>query len=209
MIHLVYGNPQVGKSVLMHDLVRVQARSQRFFVQDHDWSWGPDDPRWRGKPPPGLLTLHRDLPADLPETGVFAFRGVGGRAVAEHAKRLGCAVYVDDEIDKAGAKEGFVGSALRDIVNEGSHILSPDESSVHSVHILGACRRPQQLHTDLSCMAERVYIFRINGDLTIERMIRDSHITRDEAEQVQTQPKFAFKVWHNGESEWRSIPPLT
>ncbi len=192
----------------MHDLVRIQSTSQRFFVRDGDFSWGTDAAHWRGRPPAGLLEFYKELPQELPEHGVFAFRGIDGREVAAHATRLGCAVYVDDEIDKAGRKEGFDNSALRDIVNEGSHILSPDESAIHSVHILGAARRPQKLHNDLSEMADEVFIFRINGSQTLQRLEGDNHLEPQERERIVTLPKFHFKRWRNGETDWKAIPPL-
>lgn len=196
-IRIAYGMPGSGKSTLLHDLVAAQAHEIRFLVSDHEAAWGPDGVHWRGAPPP-IHVYYRDskLPTleEWPETGVFVFRGWDGREVAELAQRLGWCTYVDDEADRAGRKEGFDRSALRNIVNEGRHLENALGEHTE-VHALLACRRPQKLHNDLSELADEVFVFRCQGLRTLGRLLDDNHILEDQQELVANLPNFECLHW--------------
>lgn len=194
-IQLAYGMPGTGKSTLLHDLVASQFHLQRFFVVDHEAGWGPDGAHWRGAPPPiHLFYPGTPLPEEWPETGVFVFRGYDGRDVAQLVAAVGDATYVDDEIDKAGRKSGFDDSPLRAIVNEGRH-LENAKGEHRECHIIGAARRPQKLHNDLSEMADQVYVFRCQGTRTLGRLLDDNHIDEPDWDVVADLPNFHFLHW--------------
>lgn len=198
-IRLAYGMPGSGKSTLLHDLVAAQCHTHRFLVCDHEAQWGPDGAHWRGKPPRIHMFL-KDTSFDLeafPETGVFVFRNRDPREVAQLAVNLGWSTYVDDELDKSGRKQGFDGSPLRAIANEGRH-LENAWGEYTEVHVLGACRRPQKLHNDLSELAEEVYIFRSQGTRTLNRLLDDNHIDDHQVELVKTLPNFECLHWPSG-----------
>lgn len=197
---LAYGLPGSGKSTLLHDLVAAQCHEIRFMVVDHEAGWGSDGVHWRGRPPP--IELHykgQPLPSleQWPDTEagvVHVFRGYDGREVAELCKQLGWCTYVDDEFDKAGRREGFDTSALRAIVNEGRH-LENAAGEYTEVNLIGACRRPQKLHNDVSELADQVYIFRCQGNRTIGRLLDDNHILESQVDEVQNLPNFSCIHW--------------
>lgn len=192
-VDLAFGLPGTGKSTLLHDLVRAQAHAMRFFVVDHDASWGEDGIHWRGDPPPNLYVLYKDdeLPPRIPLTGVFVFRNWDARDVAQACVDYGCTTYVDDEVDKAGRKKGFDDSPLRLIANEGRHLenLSGDYTECH---ILGACRRPQRIHTDLTELAREVYVFRVKGKNTLQRLMDEDYFDEELADEIKSLPDFEF-----------------
>lgn len=197
---LAYGLPGSGKSTLLHDLVAAQCHEIRFFVVDHEAGWGSDGIHWRGRPPPIQLWYKgRPLPKleewpDVDAGVVHVFRGYDGREVAELCKQLGWTTYVDDEFDKAGRREGFDTSPLRSIVNEGRH-LENAAGEYTEVHLIGACRRPQKLHNDVSELADQVYVFRCQGARTIGRLLDDNHILETQVEEVQDLPNFHCIHW--------------
>lgn len=186
----------------MHDLVRTQCLQQRFLVVDHDASWGHDSVLWRGQPPVNLYVIeeHDFQPwaeksnENWPEKGVFAFRNVEPWAIANLVVDLGDSVYVDDELDLTARAKGWLQSPLRKIVHQGRH-LKNREGDICMVHILGACRRPQNLHTDVSTLADAVYIFRVQGRRTIDRLKDDSMIEEGHVDKVRQLPTFHFLHW--------------
>lgn len=188
--HIAYGMPGYGKSTLLHDLVAAQCDEQRFLVVDHEAQWGPDGIHWRGRAPPiRVFYKSSELPREWPDIGVFVFRDYDGREVAELARQLGSCTYVDDEADKAGRKEGFDESALCELANRGRHV--ENAAGEHTeVNMLLACRRAAKLHTDLSELAEQVYVFHCEGHNTIKRLIDDGHILEEQEQLVKALEKF-------------------
>lgn len=205
MITLAYGVPGAGKSTLLHDLVRAQADLHLFFVNDHEAGWGQDAVHWRGKPPPltlveteGELETLEQRPADeWPASGVYVFRHLEANRIVALLVAKGNGVYVDDELDLLARRQGWETSPLRTVVHQGRHALN-EEGVPTTLHLYGACRRPQNLHTDVSSLADEVYMFRLQGKNTLKRCVDDNFLEEEQWELVRTLPKFEFIHWPSG-----------
>ena len=207
MIVLSYGLPGMGKTLWMHDyLKRNLALGYRWLVMDHADEWAdPQSPHWRGRAPPLKVIDPDDSKPDLEAPGVYVFQnGWGFERVAELAASVGNAVYVDDELDFAAEHGGWLDNPLRVITHQGRHLRTAD-GTIKVCHILGACRRPQSLHSDVSGQALHVAIFRVQGDLTLDRLVRDNHIWKAERPLVETLPKFRYREWFSEALEARYV----
>ena len=214
MITLFYGVPGAGKTTAMMDYVSAHSQEQRFFVVDRAGEWDALDsddpmrpnPRWRGKELPIQKVKSDALPSEWPDTGIFLFQYPWeGPAVAELAKDVGETVYVDDEIDLVAVYQGWNESPLRDFVHRGRH-LPNREGRIGKVHILGAARRPQNLHSDITSLCDQCLIFRVQGFRTIERLIQDSMIDKSEADEIRNMADLRYKLWKSdGSSEWGEV----
>ena len=221
MIILAYGLPGTGKSALLHDLTAAHAQTHRVLCCDHEDGWGPEAIYWRGNPPENLTLVEseahyqelEEMPEDeWPRNGVWVFRNIEPARVAELATAKGDAVFVDDEIDALARREGWEKSALRKIAHEGRHLPNEDGTPTR-LHIIGACRRPQNLHIDIATLVDQVYIFRIQGHRTLERLVNDSVIDKDRHwNRITSLPNLHFLHWPtwtvNDESGWLSLRPL-
>jgi hypothetical protein len=207
MIVLAYGLPGMGKTLWMHDYIKASLPlGYRWLVVDHADEWSdPASPHWRGKAPPLTVFGPGDSHPDLEKPGVYVFSGWEGLAVGELATRVGNAVYVDDELDLVARKVGWDESPLRRIVHQGRHLRNSN-GEISTCHILGACRRPQSLHTDVSEQALHVVMFRIQGMRTLERLRSDSHIEDEEWDIIRTMPKFRYREWPTG--QYRDLEPI-
>jgi len=207
MILLAYGLPRHGKSTLLHDLIRKQYKAHRFFVVEHSNEWGPDSGHWRGEPPEDLYMIepNETLEEEIPETGVFVFRGHDSVKVAYLVNAYGNTTFVDDEIDTIARKKGWENGPLKDIVHRGRHLPNRN-GEICENHIYGACRRPQNLHNDITDIMDEAYIFRVRGSRTGKRLIDDSLIEDYEWPRIREQPPFSFKHWPSG--KWLRLPPL-
>jgi hypothetical protein len=209
MIQLAYGTVGSGKSTLLHDLVAAQSKYQRFLCMDHEQGWHSEGVHWRGKPPTIYDIEKEGVIPDFREFGVYRFRSIqwDPREVAQMCLDMpyDCC-YVDDEIDKAGRKEGFDTSPLRKILNEGRHIETSD-GNIHQVHLLGGCRRPQKLHRDFD-LAYEFFIFRVQGSTTLKRLRDDACVEDNEWDRIRMLPNFQFKFHSGGRNEFLSIPCL-
>lgn len=199
MISLALGLPGSGKSLLCHCLVKAQAASHLFFVSDHEAGWGPDSPLWIGGAPAVRIINAGESPENaFPPAGIIIFRNWRPEKVAKLAVDVGNVTYVDDELDKAGRRKGFDDSPLRDIINEGRHL--PNKANLISeVHVIGACRRPQKLHADITDLADQFYLFRCKGSATLRRLQDDSLIEDSDWETLREMPKLEFLHWPSGE----------
>lgn len=215
MIVLAYGKPGTGKTTFLHDFVRENSKATpgyRWLIVDHADEWTSGAVHWRGAPPPKIEVVEQDSERepDLSEPGIYVFPGWEGIDVARLAIEWGNAVYVDDEIDLCARRSqvqgiGWDESPLRRIVHQGRHLVNRD-GDVTTCHLLGAARRPQSLHTDVSEQADHVAVFRIQGKRTLDRLLGDSHIEEEDWELIRTLPTFHYREWPTG--EWKSVSPI-
>ncbi len=218
MIQLFYGLPGAGKTTAMMDYVHAHADKHRFFVTDRAAEWGavdPDNaekpnPRWRGLDPKLIRTILPDeVPDEWPETGIFLFQYPWeGLDVAQLAVDVGNVVVCDDEMDLVAVRTGWETSPLRMAVHRGRHAPNA-KGEICELHIMGAARRPQNLHIDLTSMADQVFIFRVQGHRTLERLQLDSMISDADDEEwmkISSLPNFEYKLWKNdGTSSWGTV----
>ena len=236
MISLALGLPATGKSQWCQDYVLAHARSHRFLVVDRADEWRADTHRWRGQKWRGwdsrFAKLARsvghsfivdgapwflDVPGgrapqldELPGSGVIRFGYPWeGEAVAELARELGNCCYVDDELDLVALQSGWPKNPLRDFAHRGRHL--PNAAGVvGQVHVLGAARRAQSLHIDVTTLADQVAVFRLRGGRTLERLVEDGILTDElvrvpwskeelpETEAIVRAPDYHFKLWLTG-----------
>ena len=199
-IRLFIGVPGAGKTLAMQDYTRALCASGwPCLVIDRADEWRADDnPRWRGHPPevrdvPHTTDLGK-LAEDLEgEKGVLRFNAPWEPLdVAHVANLLGNTVYVDDEIDLAAVYVGWRENPIRNMVHRGRHL--PNMRGIPSeVHILGAARRPQNLHTDLTSMADEVMLFRVNGAATLKRVVQEGYV--EDPDEVVTLPNLDYVLW--------------
>ncbi len=189
----------MGKTLLMHDYIKAHPE-HRFFVVEHANDWDEGAPHWRNEPPDNLVEFDDTLPdaSEVEEAGVYVFRRIEPMAVAEFTCYVGNAVYVDDELDLTARRKGWDDSPLRRIVHQGRH-LTNHQGEICEAHILGACRRPQNLHTDLTDIAEQTFIFKVQGSRTLKRLLDDSMIEDDQWDIIRDMPKFTFIHWPTGQ----------
>lgn len=238
MIVLAVGVPKMGKTQALLDYVAAHATQNRFFIVDRagDWTF-PGNHRWRGTPfmrwSGGSVHQHlafmasandkqgrpwyADAPQSgllewaqqLPPTGVFRFGWPHeGEDVARLATAIGDVVYVDDEIDLVALHAGWLGNPLRDVVHRGRHLPNAD-GKVCQVHILGACRRLQSLATDVTSLADTVFVFRSQGHRTFQRLLDDRILEDDEIDPIRLLEPYHFKLWESsGSASWGVLAPL-
>lgn len=209
VIVLLYGLPGYGKSTLLHSMVREYSRAHLLFVKDHALEWGPKSSHWHGRPPENLWLADaqqiRETPVEeLPTTGVLVFQFAPAAEVAQLAVDKAPAVYVDDEIDFLARWKGWEESPLRTMVHQGRHAMNENDSPCE-IHLLGACRRPQSLVTDLTDIANDVYIFRVRGSRTLKRLIDDSQVEGDDVMRLRNLER--GQVFHVESQQFFTVRP--
>lgn len=212
MISLCYGLPGYGKSLLIHDWLRTSP-GYRYFVVEHSDEWRQGAAHWR-RASPKIFDVWDARPVfekmragELPETGIFRCIGMDPWVVCRLAIACGPAVYVDDEIDIAGRQELWAKheNPLKEFVHRGRHLVNALGQVVEG-HIIGACRRPQNIAKDLTDLSDQTFVFRLKGDVTRSRLERDNTIESHDWDRVRTLPKFKFL--HAPSGQWGSISPL-
>jgi hypothetical protein len=208
-VRLFVGVPGSGKTQAMIDFCMASQDEQLFGVVDRAGEWGDlNSPRWRGKRPNAVIVPH-NVEGKMPDEVLNTHRGFlifqhpwEGEAVAELIRQRGEAVYVDDEIDLVAIYKGWIENPLRDFVHRGRHL--PNAEGIPSqVDILGAARRIQNLHSDVTSMADECFVFRSQGKYTIKRLVEEGFI--DDSEEAITQvrnfkggkgiPTMEFLLW--------------
>lgn len=200
-IKLFIGVPGAGKTLAMQDYVRNLCADWPCLTMDRADEWrAEDNPRWRGHSPEVLDVPHTTdlakLAKDLEgQKGVLRFNAPWEPLDVAHVTNLlGNAVYVDDEIDLAAVYVGWRDNPIRNMVHRGRH-LPNQHGEPCEVHVLGAARRPQNLHTDLTSMADEVMLFRVNGAMTLKRIVAEGYV--EDAEEVQNLPNLHYVLWKN------------
>lgn len=213
-LNIWLGWPKTGKTQAMMDFIRQHAFTHRFIVLDRANEWGLTDakderkpnPRWRGHPPSIVDVSHDVLTmdpfsqwqwfeeGDQPKTGIFRFAPPApeGEDVARVVCHVGNAFYVDDEIDSMAVVAGWKNNPLRLIIHQGRHLINAAGETCE-VGFLGACRRPQSLHPDVTAIADQGFIFRCQGDLTLSRLRSDAWIDDDEWDVIHSLPNLHFR----------------
>lgn len=219
-VRLALGVPAAGKTIALQDMVAdACAAGHVAFVTDFAGEWAETDAdglpnqRWRGSPPP--IFYAPPPPGEGGEVDLEWFIGVrdAGNAavlfqypweaaqVADVAKKVGGVIYVDDEIDLLAVYSGWPDNPLRDFCHRGRHL--PDhEGTPREVHVLGAARRPQNLHTDVTNLADEVLIFRVQGKNTLKRLVEEGMLTDELVAEAKALPNFHYFLWRStGEIE--------
>lgn len=204
-VHLFLGVPGAGKTQAMVDRCAEQAKTHVFMVCSKAREWEDlSSPRWRGKgkklpiyPIAVLPDKRDDVVSDLLEVdhGIYIFPHPWEPwQVAEVCRDVGNAVYVDDEIDMFAEYRSWNSNPLRDFVHRGRHLpnINGDPSTVD---IYGAARRVQNLHTDLTSMADEAMVFRSQGKHTIKRLVEEGFIDDAEIPVVRTMENMYAVLW--------------
>ena len=228
MIRLAVGVPGSGKSLALQDIV---ARDNTdagvlFIVTDHAGEWleedrgGSPNPRWRGEPPrifnmgefrqgseEAIDFACEQRESDEPSVLVCP-NNWEAREVANLAAQVGDCVFVDDEIDFNAVYKDWADNPVRMMVHRGRHL--PDREGVpREVHVFGAARRYQSMHTDLTSMADEVMVFRVQGEHTIARLIKEGVLTDEQSLEVQAFPDLQFINWTSrGDRTLMRVAPI-
>lgn len=192
MIKLFLGVPGAGKTQAMIDFVRMSSDAHKFFVVDRANEWLADGPRWRGEPVNRIAVAPGTKPEAFAHPGVYCFgHPWEARDVAALMREVGDAVFVDDEIDLTATYKDWPTNPLRDFIHRGRHL--PNRHGVPSLcHVFGAARRVQNLHTDLTSLADEVYLFRLKGKHTLARVVEEGWLEDEQLADVRTMPNLTY-----------------
>lgn len=216
-IKLFLGCPGAGKSLAIQDLV-YESTKQGWpcFVIDHCLEWLThslneqtgelDKPniRWRGKPPL-IIRVPIDSPDEATEEGLeknacLVHESIDGwtpELVAKQALRFGNCIYVDDEIDMFAVYKGWEENPLKEFIHRGRHMMN-ERNDITKMHVFGAARRPQNLHTDLTSMADEVFTFRVQGKTTLKRVVDEGYILPEQVEIARNMDNLDYFKWTSG-----------
>lgn len=214
-IKLFLGVPGAGKTLAMQDLVHEMVMRQKWpcYIIDNAFEWltetldGKPNIRWRGRPP----RIIRAPPPDSDEIdevlddahqnpAAIVFEKFDGWTPFDVATLLtirGNAIYCDDEIDLFATYKGWEENPLRGFIHRGRHL--PNAENVPTeVHVFGAARRPQNLHTDLTSMADEVFCFRLQGKNTLKRVLDEGYVSPESIDECKTMPNLHYFKWNSG-----------
>jgi len=207
MISLWLGMPGCGKTTHMRDLVSKAAYEKwGCAVIDRASEWTEENAGWRGNPPPidiastDIAEATKQLVEAREHGRVVLFQAPWESIdVAELVASVGDLIFADDEIDLVATNNSVGGRSwfqnpLRNFIHRGRHL--PDAEGVpREVHIFGAARRPQNLHTDLTSMASQVFVYRCNGVNTLKRIRDENYVNEDQLREVPLLPNFECFMW--------------
>lgn len=225
MITLCLGVPGSGKSLALQDLVREGcAAGLTFAAFDHAFEWsaldkdGNENVRWRGEPPniAHVEKCSHDEACDLLEK---ARDNDGGSLlvfsapwesldVARIVLDVGDCSFVDDEIDLIATNENWGGNPLKEFIHRGRHSVDR-HGYPREVHAYGAARRIQYLHTDLTSLANQIFVFRLQGSTTLTRAVKEGFLEAEMVDTVRALPNLHFVKWTTeGRHAWGRLKPL-
>lgn len=226
MIQLFTGLPGSGKSLAMQRMAIVHSlNGWPVFAYDSTKEWelvdkdGSPNWRWQGMPPffhtvlpeydgdfeKAYKTVSEMVSEFQPDSdgetpnGIFVFSAVKGwdaDTIAKLTGAIGDAYFAHDEIDLFAEYKGFKSNPLREFLHRGRHTLNRERVPCE-VHVMGAMRRPQNVHTDLTNLSTEVLVFRSQGEQTVDRLLREGWIKPEHESVVQTLPDLSFIRWNN------------
>lgn len=201
MIRLAIGVPGAGKSICLQDCAREAVRKGwPVFAVDRAGEWLSDaNVRWRNNAPNVKDILS---PTDWDnakeegiEAGVYAFNGFESLDVARYAQAIGNVVFVDDEIDISAPLSGkWKDNPLRDFCHRGRHFPNA-KGEICELHLWGAARRIQNVHTDVTSLCDEAFVFRVSGRRTIDRIIEEMAFSEEQANEALTLDTFNYFRW--------------
>lgn len=209
-IFLALGVPGAGKTLALQDRVHdATLAGWTCFVVDMAGEWrltdaeGKPNPRWRNKPPPMEIApnpaeeINDELLVEWRKSAKVILFGYPWEAldVARLSTRCGGVIYVDDEIDRVARYEGWLSNPLREMCHRGRHLPDGIDGTPREVHLWGAARRPQNLHTDVTELCDEMLIFRVQGSRTTKRLYDEGILTKAEAHAIRTFPNLHFYKW--------------
>lgn len=213
MINLFSGVPGAGKTQMICEMMMAQKHAMTFLVRNSTGDFSdPKSPRWRGREP-GLVEVEftqEAIPPELEERkpGIYVFSEPWeGFQIAAIGITLGWCTYVDDEIDLTAVYKGWIDNPLRDYCHRGRHARN-SEGQFAELHIFGGMRRIQNVHTDLTSLADQIFVFRSQGKQTMKRLTDEGIIEPSHVEMVRTfqggkddngrlLPYMEFLLWKN------------
>lgn len=211
-IFLAIGVPGAGKTLALQDRVHdATLDGWTAFVWDlaDDWKAkaadGSPNPRWRGKAPDifevpcgpesfELSDYEEDwrrggkvvvFPSDLEWTG---------QEVGQVAVDFGNVIYVNDELDTVAVYENWKTNPLKEMCHRGRHLRNKDGIPCE-VHLWGAARRLQSLHTDVTNLCDEIFLFRTQGAATLSMLIKNGVIDEKIAREIPRYPTLKFVHW--------------
>lgn len=213
MINLFSGVPGAGKTQMIIELMMAQKHAMTYLVRNSTGDFSdPHSPRWRGRDPSLIFVQPTEdaIPEEFEEhnPGIYVFNEPWEAwQIASLGIRMGWCTYVDDEIDLTAVYKGWIDNPLRNYCHRGRHAKN-DEGAFAELHIYGGMRRIQNVHTDLSSMADQIFVFRSQGKQTMKRLTDEGIIEPSHVEMVRTfqggkddngqlLPYMEFLLWKN------------
>ena len=201
MIRLAIGVPGAGKSICLQDCARVAvSKGWPVFSVDRAGEWlSNENVRWRNQPPnvKDILSAEdwEEAKEEGIEPGVYAFNGFESLDVARFAMSIGNVVFVDDEIDISAPMSGkWKDNPLRDFCHRGRHYPNA-KGEICELHLWGAARRIQNVHTDVTSLCDEAFVFRVSGRRTVDRIVEEMSFTEEQASEALTLKTFHYFRW--------------
>lgn len=219
MINLFSGVPGAGKTQMIIEMMMAQLHAMTFLVRNSTGDFSDaHSPRWRGRDPKLVFVQpsNEAIPEELEERkpGIYVFNEPWeGWQIANIGILLGWCTYVDDEIDLMAVYKGWVDNPLRQYIHRGRHSKTA-EGDFAELHVYGGMRRIQNVTTDLTSMADQIFVFRSQGKQTMKRLVDEGIIEPSHVDMVKTfqggkddngklLPFMEFLLWKNSGTHTR------